>query len=87
MYIAEERAKIGEGNISAHIFTFRTYCAATQNFNPDFLMGEGGVWACLKRAHWKLKSSMLSQNLSREYVGTFMEDRFLFQFHVLCIRM
>ncbi|THF99852.1 hypothetical protein TEA_017726 [Camellia sinensis var. sinensis] len=36
-YIAEEIAKIGKGNITAQIFTFKDLSAATQNFNPDCL--------------------------------------------------
>ncbi|CAK9175513.1 unnamed protein product [Ilex paraguariensis] len=41
-YIAEEIEKIGKGNISAQIFSFRELCVATQNFNPESLLGEGG---------------------------------------------
>ncbi|KAI5641834.1 hypothetical protein M9H77_00382 [Catharanthus roseus] len=41
-YIVEEIEKIGKGNISAQIFTFHELCIATQNFNTDSLIGEGG---------------------------------------------
>ncbi|XP_073148407.1 probable serine/threonine-protein kinase PBL23 isoform X1 [Henckelia pumila] len=41
-YIAEEIAKLGKGNMSVDIFTFRDLCAATHNFKPDTLIGEGG---------------------------------------------
>lgn len=41
-YIAEEIKKMGKGNITAQALTFRDLCAATQNFNPDCLLGEGG---------------------------------------------
>ncbi|KAK3427160.1 hypothetical protein EUGRSUZ_F03450, partial [Eucalyptus grandis] len=41
-YITEEIKKIGKGNIAAQIFTFRELCVATNNFNPDSLIGEGG---------------------------------------------
>lgn len=41
-YIAEEISKIGKGNITAQIFTFRELCTATKNFTPDSLLGEGG---------------------------------------------
>ncbi|XP_023886760.1 probable serine/threonine-protein kinase PBL23 [Quercus suber] len=41
-YITEEIKKIGKGNISARIFTFRELCVATQNFHLDNLLGEGG---------------------------------------------
>ncbi|PRQ31696.1 probable serine/threonine-protein kinase PBL23 [Rosa rugosa] len=41
-YITDEIAKIGKGNISARIFTYRELCVATQNFHPEYLLGEGG---------------------------------------------
>ncbi|WZY73158.1 hypothetical protein YC2023_005398 [Brassica napus] len=41
-YISEEIAKLGKGNISAHIFTFRELRVATKNFNPENQLGEGG---------------------------------------------
>ncbi|RXI03545.1 hypothetical protein DVH24_004197 [Malus domestica] len=41
-YIAEEIAKVGKGNITAQIFTYRELCVATNNFHPDNLLGEGG---------------------------------------------
>ncbi|KAG5415689.1 hypothetical protein IGI04_003256 [Brassica rapa subsp. trilocularis] len=40
-YISEEIAKLGKGNISAHIFTFRELRVATKNFNPENQLGEG----------------------------------------------
>ncbi|PIA27498.1 hypothetical protein AQUCO_07700048v1 [Aquilegia coerulea] len=40
--LAEEILKAGNGNISAHIFTFRELATATKNFNSDSLLGEGG---------------------------------------------
>ncbi|GMY31363.1 probable serine/threonine-protein kinase PBL23 [Fagus crenata] len=41
-YITEEIQKIGKGNITAKIFTFRELCVATQNFHLENLIGEGG---------------------------------------------
>ncbi|XP_059293287.1 probable serine/threonine-protein kinase PBL23 [Lycium ferocissimum] len=41
-YIAEEIAKLGKGNISAEIFSYLELKLATQNFNNDRLLGEGG---------------------------------------------
>ncbi|XP_075506582.1 putative serine/threonine-protein kinase PBL23 [Primulina tabacum] len=41
-YIAEEIEKLGKGNISAEIFTFHDLSVATQNFNLETLLGEGG---------------------------------------------
>ncbi|MBA0633926.1 hypothetical protein Godav_025421 [Gossypium davidsonii] len=40
--IAEEIQKVGKVKVSAHIFTFRELVVATDNFNPDCLIGEGG---------------------------------------------
>ncbi|CAH8337028.1 unnamed protein product [Eruca vesicaria subsp. sativa] len=40
-YISKEIAKLGRGNISAQIFTFRELCVATKNFNPENQLGEG----------------------------------------------
>ncbi|KAE8664471.1 Serine/threonine-protein kinase PBS1 [Hibiscus syriacus] len=40
--IAEEIQKVGKAQVSAHIFTFRELAVATDNFNPDCLIGEGG---------------------------------------------
>lgn len=34
--------KHGEVGVSAEIFTFRELAAATQNFSPEMLIGEGG---------------------------------------------
>ncbi|KAL2503920.1 Protein kinase superfamily protein [Abeliophyllum distichum] len=41
-YIAEEIEKYGKGNFSSQIFTFQELSVATQNFNPESLIGEGG---------------------------------------------
>ncbi|XP_016545062.2 probable serine/threonine-protein kinase PBL23 [Capsicum annuum] len=41
-YIAEEIAKLGKGSISAEIFSYLELKIATQNFNNDRLLGEGG---------------------------------------------
>ncbi|CAI9756994.1 unnamed protein product [Fraxinus pennsylvanica] len=41
-YITEEIEKLGKGNISSQIFTFHELSVATQDFNPETLIGEGG---------------------------------------------
>ncbi|KAL2247608.1 probable serine/threonine-protein kinase PBL23 [Sesamum indicum] len=41
-YISRELQKLGKCNISAEVFTYRELAAATQNFNPENLIGEGG---------------------------------------------
>ncbi|KAF8391519.1 hypothetical protein HHK36_023824 [Tetracentron sinense] len=40
--IAEEILKIGNGNITAQVFTFRELATATNNFKSESLIGEGG---------------------------------------------
>ncbi|GLT59411.1 hypothetical protein SLA2020_322310 [Shorea laevis] len=41
-YITGEISKLGKGNITAKIFTYRELCVATQNFNHENQLGEGG---------------------------------------------
>lgn len=38
----KEGSKEGSGHIAAQTFTFRELAAATKNFRPDCLLGEGG---------------------------------------------
>ncbi|KAF3661685.1 Serine/threonine-protein kinase CDG1 [Capsicum annuum] len=40
--IAEDILRYGNVNISAEVFTFRELAHATDNFNPELLVGEGG---------------------------------------------
>lgn len=40
--MAEDILGYGNVNISAEVFTFRELAHATDNFNPEFLVGEGG---------------------------------------------
>ncbi|WMV48646.1 hypothetical protein MTR67_042031 [Solanum verrucosum] len=40
--MAEDILRYGNVNISAEVFTFRELAHATDNFNPEFLVGEGG---------------------------------------------
>ncbi|KAI9185088.1 hypothetical protein LWI28_004040 [Acer negundo] len=39
-YITEEINKIGKGNITANIFSYRELCVATSNFNPENMLCE-----------------------------------------------
>ncbi|RHN67045.1 putative protein kinase RLK-Pelle-RLCK-VIIa-1 family [Medicago truncatula] len=41
-FIAEELAKLGKGNVTSKIFTYRELCVATENFQPTNMIGEGG---------------------------------------------
>lgn len=41
-YVAEEIEKLGKNNISADILTFQDVSAATNNFDAECLVGEGG---------------------------------------------
>lgn len=40
--IAEEVLRYGKVKVAAEVFTFRELAAATDNFNADLLVGEGG---------------------------------------------
>ncbi|GMH26887.1 hypothetical protein Nepgr_028730 [Nepenthes gracilis] len=40
--LAEEMQRMGNTKISSQVFTFRQMAAATNNFNPQLLVGEGG---------------------------------------------
>lgn len=41
-YISNEIEKLGKGNITAHVFTYKDISAATKNFSRTNLIGEGG---------------------------------------------
>ncbi|MBA0819340.1 hypothetical protein Gohar_000115 [Gossypium harknessii] len=41
-YISEEILKRGKSNITAKTFNYRDLCTATNNFNPENQLGEGG---------------------------------------------
>ena len=38
----EEIEKLGKGNMTSQIFSYRELSAATRNFHPNNLIGEGG---------------------------------------------
>lgn len=40
--IAEEVLRYGKVKVAAEVFTFRELASATDNFNSDLLVGEGG---------------------------------------------
>ncbi|EEF39418.1 receptor serine-threonine protein kinase, putative [Ricinus communis] len=64
-YIADEIKKIGKGNISADIFTFRELSSATKNFNPDNLIGEGGFGRVYKGQMEKTNQVVAVKQLDR----------------------
>ncbi|KAK3014496.1 hypothetical protein RJ639_009399 [Escallonia herrerae] len=64
-YIADEIAKLGKGNISAQIFTFRELSVVTQNFNPEFLLGEGGFGRVYKGHIQSLNMDVAVKQLDR----------------------
>ncbi|XP_010545540.1 PREDICTED: serine/threonine-protein kinase PBS1 [Tarenaya hassleriana] len=64
-YISEEIAKLGKGNISAQIFTFRELCSATKNFNPDNQLGEGGFGRVYKGRIESLNKVVAVKQLDR----------------------
>ncbi|KAJ9182704.1 hypothetical protein P3X46_006667 [Hevea brasiliensis] len=64
-YITEEIKKIGKGNISADVFTFRELSVATKNFNPDNLLGEGGFGRVYKGQIEKTNKVVAVKQLDR----------------------
>nr|TKR75487.1 kinase family protein [Populus alba] len=64
-YIAEEIRKIGKGNISADIFTFRDLTTATKNFNHENLIGEGGFGRVYKGIIQKTNQVVAVKQLDR----------------------
>lgn len=48
--ITEDLLKLGNGNIASKTFTFRELAAATKNFKPESLVGEGGFGRVYKGA-------------------------------------
>ncbi|KAB2044317.1 hypothetical protein ES319_D01G080900v1 [Gossypium barbadense] len=47
-YISEEILKRGKSNITAKTFNYRDLCTATNNFNPENQLGEGGFGTVYK---------------------------------------
>ncbi|KAK2387314.1 serine/threonine-protein kinase PBS1 [Trifolium repens] len=41
-FITDEIAKLGKGNTTSKVFTYRDLCTTTQNFHPTNMIGEGG---------------------------------------------
>ncbi|WCJ32882.1 Protein kinase superfamily protein [Euphorbia peplus] len=64
-YIAEAITKIGKGNISAEVFTFRDLCSATKNFSHDNLIGEGGFGRVYKGQLAKANDCVAVKQLDR----------------------
>ncbi|XP_050217146.1 probable serine/threonine-protein kinase PBL23 isoform X2 [Mercurialis annua] len=64
-YITDEIKKIGKGNISADIFTFRDLSIATKNFNPENLLGEGGFGRVYKGKMEKTNQVVAVKQLDR----------------------
>ncbi|KAL7217008.1 hypothetical protein ACSBR1_028850 [Camellia fascicularis] len=64
-YIAEEIAKVGKGSISAQIFTFNDLNVATQNFNPESLIGEGGFGRVYKGCIENINQDVAVKQLDR----------------------
>ncbi|XP_052208024.1 probable serine/threonine-protein kinase PBL23 [Diospyros lotus] len=64
-YITEELAKMGKGNISAKILTLPDLSTATENFNPDLLVGEGGFGRVYKGHIASLNQDVAVKQLDR----------------------
>ncbi|KAL8166953.1 hypothetical protein V2J09_008452 [Rumex salicifolius] len=64
-FIAEEITKYGNRNLEAHVFTFRELCAATNNFNPRNLLGEGGFGRVYRGKIESLQKQVAVKQLDR----------------------
>ncbi|GAV68624.1 Pkinase domain-containing protein [Cephalotus follicularis] len=64
-YISNEISKLGKGNITAQIFTFRELCSATNNFNPENQLGEGGFGRVYKGQLEKTNQVVAVKQLDR----------------------
>ncbi|CAH2040577.1 unnamed protein product, partial [Thlaspi arvense] len=63
-FIAEEVAKVGKAAVPAQAFSFHDLSDATQNFNPDNLIGEGG-FGCVYSGHFKSLNQYLKKSTSQ----------------------
>ncbi|KAL0362808.1 UNVERIFIED_CONTAM: putative serine/threonine-protein kinase PBL23 [Sesamum calycinum] len=50
-YVDGEIERLGKNNIAAENFTFGELSAATQSFNPEMMIGEGGFGYCSEGEH------------------------------------
>ncbi|GLU23618.1 hypothetical protein SLE2022_396100 [Rubroshorea leprosula] len=64
-YITGEISKLGKGNITAKIFTYRELCVATQNFNHENQLGEGGFGRVYKGHLENLDQDVAVKQLDR----------------------
>ncbi|KAK9268507.1 hypothetical protein L1049_000259 [Liquidambar formosana] len=64
-FIREEISKVGKANISAKVFSFRELLVATQNFNPESLIGEGGFGRVYKGHFESLNQVVAVKQLDR----------------------
>ncbi|KAI4374774.1 hypothetical protein MLD38_012726 [Melastoma candidum] len=64
-YISEEINKHRKGNVTSRIFTFKELNAATRNFNPESLIGEGGFGRVYKGHIESLNQTVAVKQLDR----------------------
>ncbi|KAK7300104.1 hypothetical protein RJT34_10938 [Clitoria ternatea] len=64
-YIEEELARIGQGNITSQIFSYHELCAATRNFHPDNMIGEGGFGRVYKGRIKSINQDVAVKQLNR----------------------
>ena len=63
-YIVGEISKYGKGSVTTEFFPFKELSAATQNFRPDCMVGEGGFGRVYK-GHLESKNMVLLHSASQ----------------------
>lgn len=61
--MAEDALNYGKVRVPAEVFTFRELAAATENFNSDLLVGEGGFGRVYRGYLKKTNQVKISQNI------------------------
>lgn len=73
-FIADEIAKLGKGNVTSKIFSYRELCVTTQNFHPSNMIGEGG-FGRVYRGRIATTNQVYHFNFSFQIFNTYVEEK------------